>query len=142
MNSSQIRSMNFHTLFEAFIARHSHLPRRGMLKQFAQHLGLSERYLSHIKCRRKNIGNTVARSIETALGLPQGWMDREHRAQTAHDAPGFPADDREKLFVETALILFRTQPDQARELMLDLLRQRLLNPCVAAVVSMPAETTH
>jgi hypothetical protein len=101
MNSSQIRHKNFHTLFEDFITRHPNQPRRGMLKQFAQHLKLSERYLSHIKCQRKNIGNSVARVIEDALGLPQGWMDREH------DAQGAPVDDREKLFIETALILFR-----------------------------------
>jgi hypothetical protein len=122
MNSSQIRHKNFHTLFEDFITRHPNQPRRGMLKQFAQHLKLSERYLSHIKCQRKNIGNSVARVIEDALGLPQGWMDREH------DAQGAPVDDTEKLFIETALILFRAQPDHARELMLNLLRQQLLTP--------------
>ena len=38
MNSSQIRHRNFHTLFQDFIARHPDLPRRGMLKLFAQHL--------------------------------------------------------------------------------------------------------
>jgi hypothetical protein len=122
MNSSQIRHKNFHTLFEDFITRHPNQPRRGMLKQFAQHLNLSERYLSHIKCQRKNIGNNMARVIESALALPQGWMDREH------DAPRAPVDDREKLFIETALILFRAQPDYARELMLNLLRQQLLTP--------------
>jgi len=125
MNSSQIRHKNFQTLFENFIARHPNQPRRGMLKRFAQQLGLSDRYLSHIKCQRKNIGNNVARAIEAALSLPQGWMDWEH------DAPKPPADDREKLFIETALILFRTQPDHARELMLNLLRQQLLAPCAS-----------
>jgi hypothetical protein len=129
MNSSQIRHKNFHTLFEDFITRHPNQPRRGMLKQFAQHLNLSERYLSHIKCQRKNIGNSVARVIEGALGLPQGWMDREH------DAPRTPVDDREKLFIETALILFRAQPDHARELMLNLLRQQLLTPGASVQVA-------
>lgn len=122
MNSSQIRHQNFHTLFNDFIARHPEQPQRGMLKQFAQQLGLSDRYLSHIKCQRKNIGNGVARAIETALGLPHGWMDREH------DRPAPPADERERLFIDTALTLFRAQPDHARELMLNLLRQQLAAP--------------
>lgn len=125
MNSSQIRHKNFHILFRDFIARHPNQPQRGMLKQFAQQVGLSDRYLSHIKCQRKNIGNNVARAIESALGLPEGWMDREH------DAPAPPADDRERLFIETALVLFRSQPDYARDLMLDMLRQQLAAPRTA-----------
>lgn len=134
MNSSQIRHQNFHTLFENFIARYPDQPRRGMLKQFAQQLGLSDRYLSHIKCQRKNIGSSMARAIETALGLPQGWMDREHDASRPP-----PADDREKLFIETALMLFRAQPDHARELMLNMLRQQLLAPR-AAVATISLDT--
>lgn len=126
MNSSQIRHKNFNKLFDDYVACHPNQPRRGMLKQFAQHLKLSERYLSHIKCQRKNIGNSVARTVEAALGLPHGWMDREH------EAPQMPVNDREKLFIETALLLFRAQPDHARELMLDLLRQQLLGFALSA----------
>lgn len=122
MNSAQIRHKNFQKLFAEFIDRHADQPRRGMLKLFAQRLNLSERYLSHIKCNRKNIGNNVARAIEEQLKLPHGWMDREHGTFT------MPVDDKEKLFVETALALFRVQPDAAREMMIDLLRQRLEAP--------------
>ena len=122
MNSAQIRHKNFQKLFSQFISQHTDLPQRGMLKLFAQRLNLSERYLSHIKCNRKNIGNNVARAIEEQLKLPHGWMDREHDAFT------MPADDKERLFVETALTLFRAQPDAAREMMIDLLRQRLEVP--------------
>jgi hypothetical protein len=64
----------------------------------------------------------MARAIEAALDLPQGWMDREH------NEPKAPVDEREKLFIETALILFRAQPDDATRLMLDLLRRQLLTP--------------
>lgn len=119
MNSAQIRHKNFQKLFSQFIKQHADLPQRGMLKLFAQRLNLSERYLSHIKCNRKNIGNNVARAIEEQLKLPHGWMDREHDTFT------MPADDKERLFVETALTLFRAQPEAAREMMIDLLRQRL-----------------
>lgn len=119
MDSRQIRYKNFTKLFHDFIARHPDLPRRGMLKLFAERLELSDRYLSHIKCRRKNIGATVARAIEQRLGLPGGWMDRDH------DVLALPADEHERLFLETALSLFRAQPDDARDMLLDLLRQRL-----------------
>lgn len=119
MDSGQIRHKNFTKLFHDFIARHPELPRRGMLKLFAQRLELSDRYLSHIKCRRKNIGNAVARAIEQRLGLPRGWMDRDH------DILALPADEHERLFLETALSLFRAQPAEARDMLLALLRQRL-----------------
>jgi hypothetical protein len=122
MDSSQIRHKNFKRLFDDFVDRHPNEPQRGMLKLFAKHLGLSDRYLSHVKCNRKNIGNIVARTIEERLKLPHGWMDREHDSLT------MSIDDNEKLFVETALTLFRAQPHEAREMMIDLLRQKLLAP--------------
>ena len=121
MDSAQIRHANFIRLFTDFINDHPQLPRRGMLKRFAQKLELSERYLSHIKCQRKNIGHQMARTIEKKLALPHGWMDQEHRTLTA------PVDDHEKLFIETALTLFRSRPQEAREVMMNLLRQRLLD---------------
>ncbi|MDB5840602.1 MAG: hypothetical protein JWQ23_2554 [Herminiimonas sp.] len=119
MDSAQIRHKNFMKLFDDFINRHPGEPRRGMLKLFAGHLALSDRYLSHIKCNRKNIGNSVARALEERMGLPHGWLDREH--ETVSTA----ADAKEKLFLETALVLFRAQPNEARDLMIDLLRERL-----------------
>lgn len=119
LDSAQIRHKNFRRLFDDFIAQHPHLPQRGMLKLFAERLELSDRYLSHIKCNRKNIGSNVARAIEDRLRLPHGWMDREH------DSLHLPVNDKERLFVETALTLFRAQPNEARELMLEQLRQRL-----------------
>lgn len=122
MDSAQIRHKNFQKLFDDFIDQHPNLPQRGMLKLFAHRLNLSDRYLSHIKCNRKNIGNNVARLIEERLKLPHGWMDREH------DTLNMPIDEKEKLFVETALMLFRAQPNDAREMLIDLLRQRLQAP--------------
>ncbi|NEX60641.1 hypothetical protein [Noviherbaspirillum galbum] len=94
-----------------------------MLKLFAEHLSLSDRYLSHIKCNRKNIGSNVARTIEERMGLPHGWMDREHD-QPPENATA-PADENEKLFMEMALALYRSQRAEAQQLLLTLLRQRL-----------------
>lgn len=123
MDSAQIRHKNFQRLLTEFINQRPHLPRRGMLKLFAEHLDMSDRYLSHVKCNRKNIGNNVARSIEEQLNLPRGWMDREH--DLSNDQLKAPADENERLFIEMALMLFRSQQAEARELMLKLLRQRL-----------------
>lgn len=125
MDSAQIRHKNFQKLFAEFISQHPGLPQRGMLKLFAERLHLSDRYLSHIKCRRKNIGSNVARGIEERLQLPRGWLDREH------DRFAPPDNEKEKLFVEMALTLFRTQEDEAREMMLTLLRERLQAPARA-----------
>jgi hypothetical protein len=116
MDSAQIRHKNFQKLYTDFVDQRPHLPQRGMLKLFAEH---SERYLSHIKCNRKNIGSNITRAIEERLKLPRGWMDREH------DRLNPPVDENEKLFVDKALTLFRSQQAEAREFMINLLRQRL-----------------
>ena len=89
-------------LYKKFREANPHLPERGMLKMFADRIGLSDRYLSHIKCKRKNIGNNVARTIEEALGLPNGWMDREHAKGSNLTEE---IDDAEKIFLETAKTL-------------------------------------
>ncbi len=120
LDSAQIRHRNFMKLFNDFIGSHAEQPRRGMLKLFAERLELSERYLSHIKCDRKNIGANVARAIEQRLNLTHGWMDREHDLYT------MPINDREKLFVATALTLFRAHPNDARDALMHVFQQRLL----------------
>ncbi|HEX2530117.1 MAG TPA: hypothetical protein VHK70_01450 [Burkholderiaceae bacterium] len=122
MNSAQIRHRNFMTLYQQFREEHSGSPERGMLKLFAERLGLSDRYLSHIKCNRKNIGHNVARAIEETLELPPGWMDREHAKDAALTED---SDDAEKIFLETAKILYRAEPDKMRRVVMDLLRKKL-----------------
>jgi transcriptional regulator with XRE-family HTH domain len=122
LDSAQIRHHNFIVLYRQFRQEHGHLPERGMLKMFAQRVGLSDRYLSHIKCNRKNIGNNVARAIEEALGLPRGWMDREHDRSTA---PLDAGDDAEKMFLETAKLLYRAEPEAMRRVVMELLQRKL-----------------
>jgi hypothetical protein len=119
IDNAHIRHRNFMKLFNDFMHAQPQSSRHGMLKRFAERLGFSERYLSHLKCHRKNIGTAVARTIEARLKLPYGWLDREH------DLHAMPVDDREKLFVATALSLFRAQPNEARDILMQLLRQSL-----------------
>jgi hypothetical protein len=122
IDSAQIRHRNFMATFQGFKDANPGLPERGMLKLFAQQIGFSDRYLSHIKCNRKNIGTNVARMMEHALALPHGWMDREHGdvTQLAEDA-----DDAEKIFIQTAVTLYRANPEAARNALMELLRVQL-----------------
>lgn len=126
VDSAQIRHRNFMATFQRFKDANPGLPERGMLKLFAERIGFSDRYLSHIKCNRKNIGNNVARTIETALSLPHGWMDREHGAESGKAAADAASDEAEKMFLETARTLYRTDPEGTRAALMELLRKRLL----------------
>ncbi len=119
MDTAEIRYRNFMALFKQFRDQHSELPTRGMLKLFAERLELSDRYLSHVKNNRKNIGAGIARQIEKRLRLPHGWMDNTHGAQLE------PSDDLERNFLETALALYRSAPAEARAMMLEFLKKRL-----------------
>jgi hypothetical protein len=122
IDSAHIRHQNFLNLYQRFRDANPELPERGMLKMFAEHMGLSDRYLSHIKCNRKNIGNNVARTIEEALGLQYGWMDREH---TKHSNLVADVNDAEKMFLETAKTLYRSDPEGTHRALMELLQKRL-----------------
>lgn len=126
VDSAQIRHRNFMASFQRFKDANPDLPERGMLKLFAERIGFSDRYLSHIKCNRKNIGNNVARTIEAALGLQHGWMDREHDAEANEFLQDGPVDEAERMFLEMAKTLYRADPDAARRALMELLRKRLL----------------
>jgi transcriptional regulator with XRE-family HTH domain len=125
LDSAQIRHKNFMVLYQQFKDANRHLPDRGMLKLFSERVGLSDRYLSHIKCNRKNIGNNVARAIEEALGLAHGWMDREHTRVERAKNYGNDSDDAEKMFMETARLLYRAEPEIMRRVVMDLLQKKL-----------------
>lgn len=126
LDSAQIRHQNFMNLYQQFRNANRHLPERGMLKLFAERVGLSDRYLSHIKCNRKNIGNNVARTIEDALGLAHGWMDREHARAAPRRNDVDDGDDAEKMFLETARLLYRAEPEVMRRVVMDLLQKKLV----------------
>jgi len=115
---SQARQENFLALFRGFRQEHAHLPDRGMLKAFAEKLGLSAKYLSHVKCGRKAIGHAVARQIEEALLLKEGWMDRRHTESE-------PVTNSERLLIEAMLTLHRGAPEEAQRVMLELVKQGL-----------------
>lgn len=81
----EVRKQNFDFLFEQFKAKvRESWPNereRGMLKRWAEQLGMSEAFLSHIKTGRKPIGDRTAMKLEAASGLERGWMDESHEGK-------------------------------------------------------------
>ncbi len=81
---STVRQANFQRLFKDFKdwywKQWPDEPEHGMLKLFAEKIGVSEAYASHLNCARKHIGDKLARQIEKAMGADQNWMDFPHSA--------------------------------------------------------------
>lgn len=119
----EIRYRNFMALFSQFRAAHAHLPDRGMVRLFAEQIGVSDRYTSHIKCARKAIGNEIARHIEGRLKLTEGWMDHDHDASKM--PPAVKGEISEEAFVEFARAWYRTAPAQARRRLMAMIRESL-----------------
>lgn len=87
----QIRNENYLFLFEQFkeeIRRSWPAePDRGMLRRFAQRIGISPISASQHK-NGKVIGTKMANRIEDALKLPEGWMDTDHAKESAEPEDG------------------------------------------------------
>jgi transcriptional regulator with XRE-family HTH domain len=118
MDAYENRMNNFLQLFKEFRDANTHLPNRGMLKLFAENVGLSPRFLSHVKCGRKQIGAAVARQIEKACNKPHGWLDMPHTDAQPNDAD-------EQLLVEQLLAIYRGSPPKAKRLMADAIKAAL-----------------
>lgn len=73
MDNAQIRYRNIRYLIELNGGLNS-----GGLTRVAERLGKSQGQVSHFAGENpiKNIGNKVARDIETAFDKPRGWMDK------------------------------------------------------------------
>lgn len=70
MDSKTIRLINLETL----------VAREDKASTFAEKIGMSASQLSQIRNPKykRTVGDAAARSIESALGLPHGWMDVLH----------------------------------------------------------------
>ena len=66
--SQAVRFTNFIKLLE----------KSGNNKIFAEQVGMNSDYVSHIKGKRRPIGDELARRIEKALGKPDKWLDVSH----------------------------------------------------------------
>lgn len=118
-----IRYANLMKLFSDFRAEeYPSGDTAGSLKAFAIRCGMNERYFSHIKNERKQVGNDLARRTEEALGLETGWLDVEH-PDDRYVAPD--NNQGEQLFVETAVAFYRAAPSAAREKLIEAIQQAL-----------------
>lgn len=81
----------------------------GIEKRFAELMEISNVSLSQFKSSR-NIGDRVARQIESKAGKPVGWLDEDHGTHIATDS--------EQAFLELARQAWRgTDAKGRRELM-------------------------
>lgn len=127
MDTNGIRLGNYRTLLLQFRARPDQegLLEHGLLTRFAKVSGISPQYLSHIINGRKNIGQTVARRLESGLGMPHGWMDNDH-ATAAKSALNPEAE-----FLSAMKEIYREFPLEAQAMLVRFLmgkRKNILNP--------------
>ena len=118
MDASQNRINNFLDLFRQFRDANAELPNRGLLKLFAEKVDVSNVYLSHVKCGRKQIGAAIARKIEAKCGKPHGWMDQQHDDGEAQSS-------EERMLVEQILIIYRNTPGTVKRLITDAIKKAL-----------------
>jgi hypothetical protein len=116
----RIRQRNFLWLFEQFKEEFRkdwpNEPDRGMLRRFADRLGMDQIYVSQIKNGGKKeeggngriIGPQLARRIESALNLAEGWMD------TNHQAPAEVQDEGLADVLNTVRGLYEHSPEATR----------------------------
>jgi|GEM_PF-2561887 hypothetical protein len=119
---NDVRLRNYKALMLRFRQKESERgePERGLLNRFGKFVEISPRYLSHVNNGRKAIGAQTARQIETAFGLPLGWMDHDHMAGPAANSRS------EREYLELALQLFRQSPVEAQSLLLKYVSERML----------------
>uniref|UniRef100_Q31HW1 Lambda repressor-like, DNA-binding protein n=1 Tax=Hydrogenovibrio crunogenus (strain DSM 25203 / XCL-2) TaxID=317025 RepID=Q31HW1_HYDCU len=81
MDISQIRLKNLETLIEE----------NGSAASIAEKIGSEPSVISVIRSEKhptKNMGKNIARRIENAFGLPDGWMDKYHSTESPLDPSG------------------------------------------------------
>ena len=81
MDVNATRHANLKALTDQLLERHSQ-------KQAALELGMGASYLSQLLAGKK-MGDATARKIESARGLPHGWMDQRHDQRVGESAPTY-----------------------------------------------------
>lgn len=124
-----IRWENLTKLFNAFKdtvwATDHRAPERGMQKLFADRLGVTAPYLSHMLSgpERKAIGHGTARKMEKALKIEVGWLDADHDLKNnQRSSDTVSAEERE--LVETFLALYRKNPNAVSMALMRLMRSQ------------------
>lgn len=96
----------------------------GGQKRLSEKSGVHHSYLSNIRQGNREMGEEVARKIETALGLMPGWMDQPRSEAREDDDARYEdaAADREGLALEERLLaLWRQLSLERRRMALEML---------------------
>lgn len=106
----------------------SSLGGHGAQKKLSDKLGIYSSHISNIQRGRDEIGESMARRIETVMGLSSGWMDQPHAAMN-EDAPNAdPPDPTPEAAVLDArlMTLWKQLSVERQRLALDLLDDLVL----------------
>lgn len=75
MAASEFRRTNLESLIQEY----------GTIERLSDLSDQSPSYISQVRNGTRNMGNKVARKVESELGLPAGWMDLDHQGQRPTD---------------------------------------------------------
>jgi hypothetical protein len=120
----QVRLRNLKFLLEQFKdeirAQYPEHPERGMLKLFAERVGISVINFRQIMSGHKLAGPNIRDRIEDALNLPRGWLDSDH--------------SQAKAFSESVMALYNQAPEATRSAMLKVMSALVTNKPLEALV--------
>ena len=112
----QVRLRNLKFLLEQYKdevrSQYPEHPERGMIKMFAERVGVSVINFRQVLNGHKLAGPNLRDRIEDALKLPRGWIDTDHSSErvTKHLAE----DDELREFTETVAGLYLQYPEASR----------------------------
>ncbi len=111
MDQAQVRRANLLKLYAQFVAEQQAADPAsnisGLDKAFAAHLQVHNTYFSGMKTGSRQIGDKLARQIETLTGQQRGWLDEEHIEERTTDM---------KNFLELAEKAYLSAPDRRKSL--------------------------
>ncbi len=81
VRNKEVRLANFLKLSEGY----------KKISEYCEVIGIAPSYFSQVKRGSKVIGDEIAERVENALGLPQGWMDTQHKNE-AEQIRSLPTD--------------------------------------------------
>jgi hypothetical protein len=128
----QVRLRNLKFLLEQFKdeirSQYPEHPERGMLKLFAERVGISVINFRQIMSGHKLAGPNIRDRIEDALSLPRGWLDSDHSQDQ------LAKDDDAKAFSDSVMALYNQAPEATRIAMFKVMSALVTNKPLEALV--------
>jgi hypothetical protein len=141
MDLAQLRLRNTLDLYDAFARQAAPMGRdsvRGLDALFCGRIKISAAQWSRFKSGANQIGEKLARQIETLSDKPRGWLDVKHEPRAAAaPEPSQPASDDERFAVALFLTAYRANPVGVRARLLDVVGGELAKQQSATATSHP-----